>query len=214
MRKLIWILGCMAALVTGGACAADGVEPVYGGCVDARGAPVPALRDEQLPAVVTTGVEGGLAVIRYNPGMLPRLLPLTRAFLFAQACARIHLGYPAHGDLDANRARRADCAAVDSLRRAGFLDAQGLGALAADLRLADDEWTRVPGPRRDFALAACAAGSGRGVYGTPAAGQAGWNACVRACAAPLYRCQARCAAGQCADCESAYAACIAGCGVP
>ena len=214
MRKAMWIVGMALALLAGGVCATDTGEPIYGGCVDARGAAVPALSDDQLPAVVATGVEAGRAVIRYNPAALPRLLPVTRSFLFAQACARINLGYPALGELDADQARRADCAAADSLRRSGLLAAGAQPALEADLKLAEDEWAWVSGPRRGFALDACPSGSGRGLYGEPAAGQPGWNACVRACAAPLYRCQARCAAGRCADCESAYASCIAGCGAP
>lgn len=214
MHRAIWVVGMVLALLAGGARAADAGEPIYGGCVDAQGAAVPALSDDQLPAVIATGIEAGRAVIRYNPAVLPRLLPVTRSFLFAQACARINLGYSALGELDAGQARRADCTAADSLRRSGLLTAGAQPALEADLNLADDEWAWVPGPRRSFALGTCPAGSGRGLYGAPAVGQPGWNACVRACAAPLYRCQARCAAGSCADCESAYARCIAGCGAP
>ena len=63
MRKAMWIVGMVLALLAGGARATDAGEPIYGGCVDARGAAVPALSDDQLPAVVATGIDPtGLSV--------------------------------------------------------------------------------------------------------------------------------------------------------
>ena len=204
-----------ALLAAGGAAAMEEAEAVYGGCTDARGAAVPALSDPSLAAAVATRVEAGRAVIRHNPAVLPRLLPASRHFLFAQACARLALGHGADDALDAAQARRADCLALDSLRRSGLLEGVSLPALAADLRFSDEEWAAGPGPRRDVDFAACGGAAG-GLLLPAAAGarQATWNACVQACAAPLYRCQARCAAGDCADCEAGYDRCVAACGAP
>lgn len=204
-----------ALLAMSGAGAMDEGEPIYGGCTDARGAAVPALSDPTLPAAVASRVEAGRAVIRHNPAVLPRLLPASRHFLFAQTCARLALGHEAGVALDAAQARRADCLAIDSLRRAGLLEGISLPALAADLRLSDEEWAAVPGPRRDLDFATCGGSTGGLLLPAAAgAGQAAWNACVQACAAPLYRCQARCAAGDCADCEAGYERCVAACGAP
>lgn len=212
MKEFVRCLLLSLCLACGLAVAADEGEPIYGGCVDAAGAGVPALADPGLPAVVATSVEAGRAVIRYNPEVLPRLRAETRLFLFAQACARLNLGHPAQGELDAAAARRADCAAVATLRRSGFAEPGTIAAIEADLQLTDEEWTRVPGPRRAVELAGC---QGRGNLLLPDAGAAGrpaWNACVRACAAPLYQCQARCAAAGCPDCEAAYERCQRACG--
>lgn len=209
-RMMRWLMVWACLCAAGAAGAQD--ETVYGGCVDARGAAVPTLIDLQLPQAVATGIEAGRAVIRHNPDLLPRLLPQTRAFLVAQACARLNLGYPAQGELDATQARRVDCAALATLRRSGLLGEGGASELDADLRLSDEEWRWLPGPQRSFALATCGAERvpGRLQLG-PTTESPAWNACVRACAAPLYRCQARCAAGECADCEAAYARCERAC---
>lgn len=207
VRHLLLLLCAWSAAVF-----ATDDEPIYGGCVDAAGAGVISLIDTQLPAVVATSTEAGRAVIRHNPQALPRLLGATRSFLYAQACARLNLGFAADGVLTAEQARRADCAALATLRRSGLLGDTSLDALEADLSLSEAEWAEVPGPRRPFALRACPAT--RGALRLPAGDAVeslAWNACVRACAAPLYQCQARCAAGGCADCEAAYARCNRAC---
>lgn len=207
VRHLLLLLCAWSALVF-----ATDDEPVYGGCVDASGAGVVTLLDTQLPAVVATSTEAGRSVIRHNPGAVPRLLGATRSFFYAQACSRLNLGYAPDGVLTVEQARRADCAALATLQRSGLLGDTSLAALEADLVLSDAEWAEVPGPRRPFALHACPAT--RGSLRLPAddgTGSPAWNACVRACAAPLYQCQARCAAGGCADCEAAYARCNRAC---
>lgn len=199
-------------LLAGSAFAAD-EEPIYGGCMDARGSAVVTLIDPQLPSAVATATEAGRAVIRHNPDALPRLLAASRSFLYAQACARLNLGYPADGELGLAEAQRADCAALATLQRSGLLANTSLPALEADLRFSDSEWAALPGPRRTIGFSACPPPS-RGnlrLPGAEAAGSPAWNACVRACAAPLYQCQARCAAGGCADCQAAYDRCNRAC---
>lgn len=206
--RFLLFLFCLA----GAAAAAADDEPVYGGCVDARGTAVVSLLDPSLPTAVATATEAGRAVIRHNPAVLPRLSPAGRSFLYAQACARLNLGYPADGVLPPEAARRADCTALDTLQRSGLLAGTAPEALEAELRFTEAEWAELPGPRRQVALADCPRSRGALLLpGADAAGSPAWNACMRACAAPLYQCQARCAAGACADCQAAYDRCNRAC---
>lgn len=203
--------GLLAMLMAAGVQAQE-EETLYGGCTDARGGKVMTLRTPGLQAVVALSVEGGQAVIRYDDQALPRLLPESRLFLFARTCARLNLGFPARGELDETQARRADCAGLAMLRRAGQLGSVTPAALEADLRLSDAESAWLPGPRRAITFAGCADPQPRGNLAVRDEGErSGWNACIRACAAPLYQCQSRCAAGACGECESRYQACSRGC---
>lgn len=212
MSAIVRFLLFCFCVAGGAALAAAEDEPIYGGCVDARGAAVVSLIDPQLPTAVATSSEAGRPVIRHNPELLPRLLPASRSFLYAQACARLNLGYPADGLLDTGAAHRADCAALGTLQRSGLLAQTSVEALEADLRFSDAEWAELPGPRRQIALGSCPLSRGALLLpGADAAERPAWNACVRACAAPLYQCQARCAAGDCADCQAAYDRCNRAC---
>lgn len=211
MSKIVRMLLCLFCLVGGSAFAADD-EPLYAGCVDARGAAVVSLLDPGLPTVAATSTEAGRPVIRHNPAVLPRLSQRARSFFYAQSCARLNLGYPADGDLPLEAAQRADCVALDTLQRSGLLGAASLPALEAELQFSEPEWAGVSGPVRQIALQSCPRSRGSlSLPGAGAAGSSAWNACVRACAAPLYQCQARCAAGACGDCQTAYDRCNRAC---
>lgn len=183
------------------------VQTTYHGCTDADGNPVAALADPGLERVLETRIEGGRAVIRYNEAALPRLLPESRLFLFAQECARHHLGLPLGDAADAQSAQRADCAGLDTLRRSGLVVDEQVGALARDLRLTADEWQKVPGPVREFRLEACPARSAeRHALDHPSASQPDWNACVRGCGERRRACNPTSEA-----CDEGYDRCVSMC---
>lgn len=184
----------------------------FDGCVDRQGRAVPATADPQQSAFVETRLADGGAELRYNPDALPQRKDLTRLFLFSQACARINLGIdPATASID--EARRADCWGLTSLLRSKLVegDAQ-VAAIQGDLDLSADEWARLPGPPRSFALAACYREAIRlPADGPPSASQASLNACLHACGDRLYRCQGG-ALSSGGACMGEFERCEAGCG--
>ena len=187
---------------------------VFDSCTDAAGRTVPAEMDFTLTALVQSKMENGQAVIRYNPQLLPRLSSAGRQFFFAHECARLALGDAGREPTPA-RARRADCIGVATLQGAGLLGEPGaLRELQAELVFSGDEWAQLPGPRREFDLAACPKRSALKLpsAGPPSARQVDWDACVRVCADRSYRCQGGCKGASCGDgCLAAYNRCEAGC---
>lgn len=188
----------------------------YDGCTDARGGAIASVADPGLPLVAASAIVDGKVQVRYNPAVLPRLLPESRLFLYAHECARHTLGLPDTGTLTPEQARRADCAAVATLRRSHLLDApDALAALQVDLVFSPQEWGAIPGPQRTFDLASCdvAKGTGSGQLGLPspdAPRSDRWNACVQSCAARSFSCEQQ-SGRNAARCTSAYDQCSAHC---
>ncbi|MFT4171520.1 MAG: hypothetical protein QM639_03095 [Rhodocyclaceae bacterium] len=189
----------------------------YDGCTDAKGQPVASIEDNHWPQVAGSALTDGQPTVHYNPTLLPRLLPETRLFLYAQACSRHTLGLPITAALTAEQARRADCAALATLRRSHLVPANIVQALQVDLVLAPEEWAQVAGPVRTLDLASCdlptGTGSGAGTLNVPptkAAPSEKWNACIQSCAARSFTCEQRQGA-HAAACTSAYDQCSARC---
>lgn len=182
------------------------VQTTYAGCTDADGVPVAAVSDSSLEHVVASRAGSGRAEIRYNDAILARLQPESRLFLFAHECARHNLGLAVDGARVEADARRADCWALETLERSGLVTPARVDALERDLQFSEAEWTRVPGPPREFRLRSCAAeNAARHVLSRPSAGQPGWNACVRSCGDHRRAC-----AGE-GRCDDAYERCVSMC---
>ncbi|HJV26494.1 MAG TPA: hypothetical protein VJ673_12475 [Aromatoleum sp.] len=206
METRILLAALSAALLMSSAHAAD-VQVTYEGCTDAVGRPVPAVSDPTIDKVVESRSDASGADIRYNPEVLPRLLPETRLFLFAHECARHNLGYPAAAALDVLEAARADCVAVDALLRSHLLAPEQIETVQRDLQLSPGEWAFVPGPARRVALKACIAQNARRHALTqPSANQPNWNACVRSCGDRRRVCQS-----QGTGCDDTYERCVSLC---
>ncbi|WP_146161687.1 hypothetical protein [Pseudothauera lacus] len=181
------------------------VEISYHGCTDAHGAPVATLLDPALDVVVASRVDAAAARIVYNPEVLPQLGEQVRMFFYAQTCARHNLGLPLLDTLSAEQAARADCAALESLLRSGLVQPAGVAALQAALQFSAAEWLVLPGPPRDFDLAACQRRiASRPSLSAPPAGQEAWNACVRVCGEVLRACRG-------SACAADYERCVARC---
>lgn len=185
---------------------------VFEGCVDARGAAVPAVAAPQQPAFVEARSTASGVELHYNAEALPGRKDLTRAFLFAQACARQNLGLGASG-LGVADARKADCWGLATLMRSGLVPNEAaVAAIQGDLDLSADEWARLPGPPRSFNLAACYTEAIRlPSSAPPGRHQQDLNACLHACGDRLFRCQggALSAAGACMN---QFETCEAACG--
>ncbi|BAL22881.1 hypothetical protein [Azoarcus sp. KH32C] len=200
------LLALLSAVLLMSSAHAD-VQTTYEGCTDAAGRLVPAISDPTIDKVVESRSDASGADIRYNPDVLPRLLPETRLFLFAHECARHNLGYAAGAALDVLEAARADCVAVEALLRSQLLVPEQIETVQRDLRLTPTEWAFVPGPARRVALSACVAGNARRHALTqPSANQPNWNACVRGCGDRRRACQSHSA-----GCDDAYERCVSLC---
>lgn len=193
-------------LALAGGSAAAGAQTTYHGCTDAAGNPVAAVADPALDQLVASR-PGPAPEIRYNEDLLPRLLPESRAFLFAHECARHNLGLPIDRERGPDDARQADCHALAAMVRSGLIDDTKIDALERDLQFDADEWAVVPGPRRPFTLRACAAevATERLRVG-PSSERPEWNGCVRGCGERLRACAPRGPA-----CDDAYERCTAMC---
>jgi len=193
---------------------AQQTEPslVFEGCADARGAPVPAVADTGQAAFVESRQAAAGAALYYTPEALPKRKDLTRAFLFAQACARHNLGLAASG-LSLDDARKADCWGLATLLRSQLVgDEAGVAAIQADLDLSPEEWARLPGPPRAFNLAACYREALRlPSSAPPSARQENLNACLHACGDRLFHCQGG-ALSSSGACMNAFESCEAACG--
>jgi hypothetical protein len=208
---------CLATALVGLAAtvAQAGETTVYESCTDVGGRTVAAEVDYNLPVLVRSDEGGGAAAIRYNPTLLPRLKPVTRLFFFARECAaqgrRAAAGAAGPTQVEAHQ---ADCLAIAALTGAGLLPPADLAVLRDDLHFSAAEWPLLPGPPRDFDFSACPR---RDVVklplaAMPAAPQASWNTCVRACADRSLACQKACRGETCLGrCQSAYDACESAC---
>ncbi len=210
-RGMLVLVALLAGLLSGSAAAQ--VQMTFDGCVDASGRAVPSVLDPGLNATFATGVEGGRAVIRYNPDALPRLQPLTRLFLYSSECARLNLGMPPVGPRDVSDARTADCWGLVTLLRSNLVQASDIEMIQSDLRFVGEEWLQVPGPIRTFDLPACyREHATRPSLAAPAPGQDDWNTCARACGDTLLACQKRvCRGPECESCVANYEACVRQC---
>jgi hypothetical protein len=173
---------------------------------------VSSIRDTTIASVAEGRGEGGVPVIRYNPNLLPQLLPASRLFLFAQVCAGIHLGHAPGQMLTLAQSREADCRALGTLLRSGLVKPNEVEAMEANLAFSSQDWARVPGPAREFQLLACLHEiAGRPSLTTPAAGQVFWNRCVHSCGDALLTCRKACSGGACTACQERYEGCSAMC---
>lgn len=190
-----------------------GDELVFESCTDSRGRTLPVIADGQQAMLVRGAVEQGRRVISYNPDALPRLSATTRLFFYAHQCARLGM---TDASLSAEQARQADCIGLNTLLAGKMLPYDALPGLQTALSFSEAEWALLPGPVREFDLAACQA-QGRSVLrlplgNTPSAGQSDWNNCIRHCADPLLQCRKTCPGNTCGLCESAYEICQTACG--
>lgn len=192
------------------------ITTTFDSCSDGRGRTVSAAADPQQAVFVRSIDMSGTPAIRYNPAALPRLTPPARLFFFAHECARHVLGTAGQDPLSAAQARQADCVGLNTLLGAGLLKPEDVPALQTQLGFSEEEWSRLPGPPRNFDLAGCQA---RGnvlklpAATPPSAQQGGWNSCVRACADRLWGCQKNCRGNDCSDaCLGKHRECKAACG--
>lgn len=182
----------------------------FDSCRDAKGHSVAVQADSGIKDLVSSGLDAAnQPVIRYNPQVLPQLLPESRYFLFAHECARHYLGMALGSERTLAQARRADCEALAALRRSGLVEGAGaVDAIEEDLAAVSD-WSVLPAPQRKLALGECkAASETRGATALPRAParSEAWSKCVQSCGAKLYSC------GRAASCQSAYDACSKTCG--
>ncbi|WP_374326072.1 hypothetical protein [Azonexus sp.] len=196
------------------AIAGSGDLAVFESCVDARGRLLKAVSDPQLPVLVRATDTAGERSLRYNPDLLPRLSQGARFFLYTQECARVGLSDTGSGQV-AERARIADCKAVNALLASGAVTRRELPAVQAELSFSPDEWSLLSGPQRTFELGSCLGRRGNVLAiprAAPTAQQAGWNDCVRACGDRLWACQKRgCSGADCPSCQGSYESCQAAC---
>jgi hypothetical protein len=177
-------------------------------CIDGAGRMVTAEPDLRQTMLVRTALDGGRAVLRYNPGVLPRLTFATRLFFYAHQCAR------PTGTAAPAQVRRADCAGLSALIGAGLLQRDEAASLPGQLVFTDAEWELLPGPPRVFDFASCRVGNSLRLPlpAAPSDRQADWNACARGCADRLWTCQKTCRGEACEVCAETGRHCRAGCG--
>lgn len=210
-RNVMWAV--VALSVTEGCVA--GEVTTFDSCTDANGRTVAAEIDYTQPKLVRTSIDAGQPTIRYNPALLPGLTPAARQFFYAHECARHALGDATQADPPLARIRQADCVGLAALLASGLLTRGDIAGLQDQLVFSNDEWERLPGPPRGFALTACRVG---GVLKLPApaapsARQTDWNACIRSCADRLWTCQKGCRGDACDNvCPENHRQCEAACG--
>ncbi|MDQ7989105.1 MAG: hypothetical protein REI09_05660 [Candidatus Dactylopiibacterium sp.] len=210
------ILAALLALFATLPAFADTVSFSFAGCTDALNRPVASRADPALGSLVEVQLAEGTREIVYNPQSLPQLLPETRAFFYAHACAVVRLGQAIDRPRSEADVQRADCWAFDTLHRSGLLKREGaVDALTSDVELTPALWEKVPGPARALDPARCAGATPRPAAATrgnalqvaPGSRNASpaWNACTLACGNRLYAC------GRGGACQSAFDRCTAGC---
>lgn len=207
------VLAGLALGLAGAPAAAQALH--FESCGEAGGASIAGIVDDTLAAVARAGVEGGVAVVRYNPRALPALAPRARLFFFAHECARHVLGEPLDARRSAEAVRRADCWALAALQSAGRIGGPAdVSRLAGELAVAEADWSRLGGPARDFRFETCRSGALRlPATAPPSPERRAADRCVHVCGDGLWRCQKRCPGGSCAAaCQAAFDACEAGCG--
>jgi hypothetical protein len=181
----------------------------FDSCTDAAGRTLAAEVDYGQKVLVRTDLSRGQPIIRYNPGVLPRLTFDARLFLYMHQCARP----PQEATL--TQARQADCVALASLVTGGIMTREDIPALLSKLSFTESEWELLPGPQRGFDLASCRTSGALRLpsSATPSARQTEWNDCSRACGDRLWACQKRCRGDACAEaCMNTHGACVAACG--
>lgn len=218
MNRILAALSLLLALIHLPALAAETVSFSFAGCTDTMNRPIPSRADPAASKLVDVILDAGQRVIVYNPSAQPQLLPETRAFFYAHACAITRLGLPIDRERSAAQTQRADCWAFDAMRRSGLLkSADAASAIQSDMDLTPEVWALVPGAQRKLDPALCSGASpARGdsetrlVQGnalkldSPNASPA-WNACTRNCGNRLYAC------GRGATCQSSFEQCTKGC---
>ncbi len=213
VRIVCWMLFWLASCVAGSAVAQD--RMVFDGCTDPGGVAVPSVMDTSLARTFETRLEGGRAVIRYNPDLLPGMPPKVRLFFYAHECARINLGRAPEAYRMLADAREADCWGLVMLTRSGLLEDRDVPAMLPDMRFSLEEWEWMPGPPRGFEwyLPACLRDyAERPSLSGPPRAQDDLNACTRGCADTLYQCQQRvCRGPACEPCVQTYEQCVTDC---
>lgn len=212
------LLALLSALLAPPASSAETVSFSFSGCTDTLNRPIASRAEPALSALVDVILEEGNRVIVYNPSMLPQLLPETRAFFYAHACAITRLGLPIDRERSAAQTQRADCWAFDTLRRSGLLKANTAEAIQTDMEISPEVWPLVPGGPRSLDPARCNSNNTRVTatpdspvkhgnvlsLDTPNASPA-WNACTQNCGNKLYSC------GRSASCQAGFDQCMKGC---
>lgn len=181
----------------------------FDSCTDAAGRTLAAEADYNQRMLVRTDLGRNPPMIRYNPGVLPRLSFDARLFLYMHQCARTRQ------EATLAEAQRADCLAFASLVAGGIVTREDIPALLSKLNFTESEWDLLPGPQRAFEFTACrTSGALRLPTGAPpSARQTEWNDCSRACGDRLWACQKRCRGEACVEgCMSGHGACVAACG--
>ncbi len=209
--------------------AAETVSFSFNGCTDTLNRPVASRAEPGLASLVDVQQIEGNRVIVYNPSMMPQLLPETRAFFYAHACAITRLGLPIDRERTAEQTRRADCWAFDTLRRSGMLKGNAAEGIQTDMEISPEVWQMVPGGARTLDPALCKPGAK--IAAKPKAGAAAaegdkadvevvkgnalsldtpnaspaWNACTQSCGNRLFSC------GRGSSCQASFDQCVKGC---
>lgn len=205
LRSLMLAACCCTVLIAGTSQAAE--ETLYGGCVDATGRQVSARPDTGLPLAITTRIENGRPVIRYNHALLTRLDDKARLFLYAHECSRLNLGDSPSLPRSQASARKADCWASGTLLRSGLISIDDLEPMQRALSFSAEEWRLLPGPVRRIDLKSCPRHLSPSIH-SPGANQDDWNTCTRRCADTSLACQHTRSS---ADCEASYNQCTMQC---
>jgi hypothetical protein len=213
-EKPMRLLSLLAAALLWTATGVQAESVSFDSCSDASGRPVNIELVHSLPKLVQIAARHGQALIQYNPELLPNASAMTKQFFYAQACASVGLGHQSGMEPALANAKRADCVAVRTLRLSGLLTEEETRSLQRELSFTGEEWEQLPGPRRNFELAACAHQAGIRIPSTTTStpGQNAWNACIRECSDRLFHCQRNCSTQSCADsCLKTHQICETGC---
>lgn len=136
-------------------------QVTYEGCQDFRGQPVASVLDYSINDVAIARIEGGQAVIRYNPNVLAQMTDPTKRFFYVHECAHHALQHTIQAPSLQNE-RAADCWAIQTMRNQIGLSVNSLRAIQTDIsRLGRGDWTHLPGPYRAIDFEACLNGGDR-----------------------------------------------------
>ncbi len=130
-------------------------QTTYDGCTDFRGQPVISVLDYSIRDVAIARIEGGQAVIRYNPNVLSQMTEPTRQFFYVHECAHHALQHAIRApSLQSERA--ADCWAINTMKDKMGLSNYRLNAIQRDIaRQGRGDWTHLPGPHRAIDIENC-----------------------------------------------------------
>lgn len=129
----------------------------YKNCIDVRGHNVLWVADGSLRWIAQAGyADDDWPLVRYNPDALSSLRPQTRLFFQVHECAHHVFGHPVRGGMSLADEKLADCWAVNSLFHGGSFGPADVSLVQEEIgRLAEGDWTHVPGPRRKIDLKNC-----------------------------------------------------------